>query len=67
MEGVGSGAIEAALRACDTDVPALSAAWSTAPHVPYAFMADTLEAIAETSKRLEICSLLVLWGVRVPT
>ncbi len=58
LEGVGTGALEAALRACEADVPALCT-WAKGAPVPYAFLADTLESIAEESKRLVITSILV--------
>lgn len=63
VEGVGSGAVEAALRACEADISVLSAEWSTKKNVPFVFLADTLEAISGTSKRLEMTSLLVREGL----
>jgi len=54
---VGHGALEAAMRACETDVSKL-VFWKAGQPVPYKFLADTFEAIAETSKRLAITSML---------
>eukprot|EP00967_Tisochrysis_lutea_P001917 scaffold2442_cov26-Tisochrysis_lutea.AAC.1 len=46
------------MRACETDVSKL-VFWKAGQPVPYKFLADTFEAIAETSKRLAITSMLV--------
>jgi len=61
---VGHGAVEAAMRACETDVSKL-VCWPAGQPVPYTFLADTFEGIAETSKRLTITSMLV--GCSCPT
>ncbi len=64
LEGVGAGALEAALKAVDMDVEALVARAGCSPGqpVPYALLADTLEEIAENSKRLVITATLVRRG-----
>ncbi|KAF8067164.1 lig1 [Scenedesmus sp. PABB004] len=57
MEGVGTGALAAAQAALAVDV-AGSITWPAGKPVPYAFLTDTFEAIASTSKRLECTGLL---------
>ncbi len=58
MEGVGLGAVAAASKHGKFDLDKL-ATWKAGQPVPFAFLADTFEAIAEESKRLVITSLLV--------
>ena len=58
MEGVGLGAVAAAGKHGKFELEKL-ATWKAGQPVPFAFLADTFEAIAETSKRLVITSLLV--------
>ncbi|KAG2493340.1 hypothetical protein HYH03_008474 [Edaphochlamys debaryana] len=58
MEGVGTGALEAAAKYGKDDFQKLIT-WKEGAPVPYALLADTFEAIAETTKRLEIVALLV--------
>lgn len=57
-DGVGVGAIEAAAKHAAFDLDAL-ATWKAGQPVPYSFLANTFEAIAETSKRLTIIHMLV--------
>eukprot|EP00775_Hariotina_reticulata_P004672 gene4672-4926_t len=57
VEGVGSGAVAAAKQAVGADIQSLIT-WSAGAPVPYAFLAETFQRIASTSKRLEIISLL---------
>eukprot|EP00195_Chlamydomonas_chlamydogama_P015251 CAMPEP_0202891666 /NCGR_PEP_ID=MMETSP1392-20130828/1671_1 /ASSEMBLY_ACC=CAM_ASM_000868 /TAXON_ID=225041 /ORGANISM="Chlamydomonas chlamydogama, Strain SAG 11-48b" /LENGTH=944 /DNA_ID=CAMNT_0049575491 /DNA_START=248 /DNA_END=3082 /DNA_ORIENTATION=+ len=60
MDGVGHGAIAAAAKHEGVKVEELvGGRWKEAQAVPFEFLADTFEAIAETSKRLEIVNLLV--------
>lgn len=58
MEGVGLGAVAAASKHGKFELDKL-ATWKAGQPVPFAFLADTFEAIAEESKRLVITSLLV--------
>ncbi|DBB17196.1 hypothetical protein WJX82_005523 [Trebouxia sp. C0006] len=58
VEGVGLGAVAAASKHGKFDLDKL-ATWKAGQPVPFAFLADTFEAIAEESKRLVITSLLV--------
>ena len=58
MEGVGLGAVAAASKHGKFELDKL-ATWKAGQPVPFAFLADTFEAIAEESKRLIITSLLV--------
>ena len=58
MGNVGHGALEVAMRACETDLAKLIS-WKPGEAVPYKVLADTFEAIAEISKRLTITSMLV--------
>jgi DNA ligase-1 len=57
VEGVGTGAIKAAALHGNFDVSKL-ATWEAGKPVPFSFLADTFDAIAETSKRLEISGML---------
>eukprot|EP00882_Tetradesmus_deserticola_P007838 GHRQ01008250.1.p1 GENE.GHRQ01008250.1~~GHRQ01008250.1.p1 ORF type:complete len:754 (+),score=419.69 GHRQ01008250.1:148-2262(+) len=57
VEGVGTGALAAAKLAVGVDVKELIT-WKEGAPVPYAFLAETFETIAKTSKRLEIISAL---------
>ncbi|WIA32794.1 hypothetical protein OEZ86_005976 [Tetradesmus obliquus] len=57
VEGVGTGALAAAKLAVTVDVTKL-VTWKEGAPVPYAFLAETFETIATTSKRLEIISAL---------
>ncbi|DBA75266.1 TPA: hypothetical protein ACH3X1_010553 [Trebouxia sp. C0004] len=57
VEGVGLGAVAAASKHGKFDLGKL-ATWKAGQPVPFAFLADTFEAIAEESKRLVITSLL---------
>lgn len=57
VEGVGTGALAAAKLAVTVDVKKL-VTWKEGAPVPYAFLAETFETIATTSKRLEIISAL---------
>lgn len=57
VDGVGTGALEAAARHAGVDVGAL-VTWKPGEPVPYAFLTSTFEAIAETTKRLEIVAAL---------
>lgn len=58
MEGVGLGAVAAASKHGKFELDKL-ATWKAGQAVPFAFLADTFEAIAEEPKRLVITSLLV--------
>ncbi|KAL3133936.1 hypothetical protein ABBQ32_008384 [Trebouxia sp. C0010 RCD-2024] len=58
VEGVGLGALAAAGKHGKFELEKL-ATWKAGQPVPFAFLADTFEAIAEESKRLVITSLLV--------
>ena len=58
MEGVGLGAVAAASKHGKFELDKL-ATWKSGQPVPFAFLADAFEAIAEESKRLVITSLLV--------
>ena len=58
VEGVGLGAIKAAAEHADVDVSKL-VTWPAGAPVPFGFLADTFEAIAEESKRLQITRILV--------
>lgn len=58
VEGVGLGAVAAASKHGKFELDKL-ATWKAGQPVPFAFLADTFEAIAEESKRLVITSLLV--------
>eukprot|EP00891_Asterochloris_glomerata_P009808 jgi/Astpho2/9808/Aster-03779 len=58
VEGVGLGAQAAAAQHNDFDVAKL-ATWQAGTPVPFGFLANTYEAIAEESKRLVITRLLV--------
>lgn len=58
VEGVGLGAVAAASKHGKFELDKL-ATWQAGQPVPFAFLADTFEAIAEESKRLVITSLLV--------
>lgn len=58
VEGVGLGALAAAGKHGKFELEKL-ATWKAGQPVPFAFLADTFEAIAEESKRLIITSLLV--------
>ena len=60
VEGVGLGALAAAAKHGSVDIGALvGGKWEAGKPVPFEFLADTFEAIAETSKRLDIVNLLV--------
>ena len=60
MEGVGLGALAAAAKHASVDMKAvIGGRWAAGEPVPFEFLADTFEAIAETSKRLDIVNLLV--------
>ncbi|GFR47278.1 hypothetical protein Agub_g8965 [Astrephomene gubernaculifera] len=58
MEGVGTGALAAASKYAAADIASLIT-WKPGSPVPYSLLANTFEAIAETTKRLEIVALLV--------
>ena len=58
VEGVGTGALAAALAYSDFDVSQL-ATWQAGDPVPFSFLAKTFDAIATTTKRLEIIKTLV--------
>ncbi len=58
VDGVGAGALAAAVKYGAMDVPAL-VTWKEGQPVPYLFLANTFEAIAGTTKRLEIVAMLV--------
>lgn len=58
VDGVGSLAIKAAARHGTFQLEKL-ATWTPGKPVPFSFLADTFEAIADESKRLIITSLLV--------
>ena len=58
VEGVGTGALAAALAYSDFDVSQL-ATWKAGDAVPFSFLAKTFDAIATTTKRLEIIKTLV--------
>ena len=58
VEGVGLGAHAAAAKHGKFDLEEL-ATWQAGAPVPFAFLADTFETIAEESKRLVITNLLV--------
>ncbi|KAI8462457.1 MAG: hypothetical protein J3K34DRAFT_462922 [Monoraphidium minutum] len=57
VEGVGTGALEAAARHAAVDVGKL-VTWQPGAPVPYAFLTSTFEDIAGTTKRLEIIAAL---------
>jgi DNA ligase-1 len=61
LEGVGTGALEAAQKAVGTDINELVSRFKlvAGQPAPYALLADTFEEIAETTKRLIITSTLV--------
>ena len=52
-ENVGTGAVAAAQLHATADISSLIT-WQPGKPVPYAFLADTFESIASTTKRLEI-------------
>lgn len=58
VEGVGTGAIKAAAEHGNFVLSQL-ATWPEGKPVPFGFLADTFEAIAEESKRLVITNLLI--------
>ncbi|EFJ43817.1 ATP-dependent DNA ligase [Volvox carteri f. nagariensis] len=58
MEGVGTGAVAAATKYAEADITKLIT-WKKGTPVPYSLLANTFEAIAGTSKRLEIVAHLV--------
>lgn len=58
VEGVGTGAHAAAAKHGKFELDKL-ANWKAGDPVPFAFLADTFETIAEESKRLVITNLLV--------
>jgi len=58
IDGVGTMAIKAAAEHSSFDLASL-ATWEAGKPVPFAFLANTFEAIAEESKRLVITSLLI--------
>eukprot|EP00198_Chlamydomonas_reinhardtii_P013554 XP_001702891.1 DNA ligase [Chlamydomonas reinhardtii] len=58
MEGVGTGALAAASKYKEQDISAVIS-WKEGQPVPYSLLANTFEAIAGTTKRLEIVALLV--------
>lgn len=58
VEGVGTGALAAAMAYGDFDISQL-ATWQSAQPVPFLFLAQTFDAIASTTKRLEIIKTLV--------
>ncbi|GIL44509.1 hypothetical protein Vafri_1960 [Volvox africanus] len=58
VEGVGTGAVAAASKYAEADISKLIT-WKTGSPVPYSLLANTFEAIAETTKRLEIVAHLV--------
>ncbi len=55
---MGTGALAAALAYSDFDVSQL-ATWKAGEPVPFSFLAKTFDAIATTTKRLEIIKTLV--------
>ena len=60
VEGVGHGAIAAASKLVDADIPSLvGGRWKAGNPVPFEMLADTFEEIAGTTKRLEIVHLLI--------
>lgn len=59
MEGVGQGALAAAAKHSNFDLDEV-AKWKAGAPVPFSFLANTFEGIAETSKRLEITQLLTI-------
>jgi len=58
VEGVGTGALAAAMAYSNFDVSQL-ATWRAGEPVPFSFLAKTFDAIANTTKRLEIIKTLV--------
>lgn len=56
-EGVGAGALAAAALASTTPIAPLIT-WAPGAPVPFTFLVDTWEAIAGTTKRLEIVGVL---------
>lgn len=58
VEGVGTGAVAAASKLSGADIKKLIT-WDAGKPVPYEFLANTFEDIAETTKRLEITYMLV--------
>eukprot|EP00878_Enallax_costatus_P010738 GHUV01011215.1.p1 GENE.GHUV01011215.1~~GHUV01011215.1.p1 ORF type:complete len:820 (+),score=334.68 GHUV01011215.1:667-3126(+) len=57
VDGVGTGALQAAKQAVGVDIKQLIT-WKEGQPVPYAFLAETFQTIAGTTKRLEIISCL---------
>jgi hypothetical protein len=62
VDGVGSGALKEADVAAGADIDGLIT-WQRGQPVPYAFLADTLETISSTTKRLEMTRMLVRAGL----
>ncbi|CAK0786390.1 hypothetical protein CVIRNUC_009603 [Coccomyxa viridis] len=58
VEGVGTGALAAAMAYSSFDVTQL-ATWQAGDPVPFSFLAKTFDSIATTTKRLEIIKMLV--------
>lgn len=58
VEGVGTLTMAAAAAHADFDLDKL-AKWKAGQPVPFAFLADTFEAVAEESKRLAIINIMV--------
>ncbi|KAL6769241.1 LIG1 [Auxenochlorella protothecoides x Auxenochlorella symbiontica] len=58
VEGVGLGSIKAAAEHADFDLSKVIT-WTLGSPVPFGFLADTFEAIAEESKRLVITRILI--------
>lgn len=54
---MGAGALEAAAKHASVDINGIIT-WKAGQPVPYSFLANTFEAIAETSKRLSIIHTL---------
>jgi len=58
VEGVGAGALAAAAAHAAADVPAAAATWPAGSPVPFEFLADVFESVADETKRLVIANRL---------
>ena len=58
VEGVGAGSLAAAAAHAAADVPAAAATWPAGSPVPFEFLADVFESVADETKRLVIANRL---------
>ena len=58
VEGVGAGALAAAAAHAAADVAAAAASWPAGTPVPFEFLADVFESVADETKRLVIANRL---------